>query len=83
MDFMLEEELIDLMTFCLQNTELSQLDEKKKRISEIGGELFTDGGIDALENFFFVLKNRITEEIGQDPSVFKPLWNGLTDEWKF
>ena len=83
MDFMLEEELIDLMTFCLQNTESSQLDEKKKRISEIGGELFADGGIDALENFFFVLKNRITEEIGQDPSVFKPLWNGLIDEWKF
>lgn len=83
MDFMLEEELIDLMSFCLQNTESSQVVEKKKRISEIGGELFADGGVDALENFFFVLKNRITEEIGQDPSVFKPLWNGLTDEWKF
>ncbi|HUU47151.1 MAG TPA: hypothetical protein VMW55_00045 [Nitrosopumilaceae archaeon] len=83
MDFMLEEELIDLMSFCLQNTESSQVVEKKKRISEIGGELFADGGVDALENFFFVLKNRITEEIGQDPSVFKPLWNGLTEEWKF
>ena len=83
MDFMLEEELIDLMTFCLQNSESPQIDEKKKRITEIGGELFVDGGVDALENFFFVLKNRITEEIGKDPSVFKPLWNGLTDEWKF
>ena len=80
---MLEEELIDLMTFCLQNSESPQIGEKEKRITEIGGELFADGGIDALENFFFVLKNRITEEIGQDPSVFKPLWNGLTDEWKF
>ena len=82
MDMMLEEELIDLMTFCLQNPE-SQVDEKKKRISEIGQELFADGGIDALENFFFVLKNRITEEIGKDPSVFRHLWNGLTDEWKY
>jgi hypothetical protein len=70
------------MTFCLQNPE-SQVDEKKKRISEIGQELFADGGVDALENFFFVLKNRITEEIGKDPSVFRPLWNGLTDEWKY
>ena len=83
MDFMLEEELIDLMTFCLQNTESSEIDEKKKRITEIGGELFADGGVDALENFFFVLKNRITEEIGKDPSTFKPLWNGLTGEWKY
>ena len=29
----------------------------------INSEHFVDGGIDALENFFFVLKNRITEEI--------------------
>jgi len=82
MDFMLEEELIDLMTFCLQTPD-SSVDEKKKRITEIGGELFADGGVDALENFFFVLKNRITEEIGKDPLVFRPLWNGLTDEWKY
>ena len=83
MDFMLEEELIDLMTFCLQNPDSSEVTEKKARISEIGKELFDDGGVDALENFFFVLKNRITEEIGKDPEIFKPLWNGLTDEWKF
>jgi hypothetical protein len=83
MDFMLEEELIDLMTFCLQTPESTEIDEKKKRITEIGGELYADGGVDALENFFFVLKNRITEEIDKDPTVFRPLWNGLTDEWKF
>ena len=83
MDFMLEEELIDLMTFCLQNPDSQDTEEKKKRISEIGQELYADGGVDALENFFFALKNRITEEIGKDPSVFKPLWNGLTDEWKY
>ncbi|MFQ5440679.1 MAG: hypothetical protein ACE5DL_04365 [Nitrosopumilaceae archaeon] len=83
MDFMLEEELIDLMTFCLQNPNSTEIGEKKERITEIGKELFVDGGVDALENFFFVLKNRITEEIGQDPSIFKPLWNDLSDEWKY
>jgi len=80
---MLEEELIDLMTFCLQTPDSPKVVEKKKRITEIGQEIFDDGGIDALENFFFVLKNRITEEIKKDPSVFRPLWNGLNDEWKY
>jgi len=80
---MLEEELIDLMTFCLQNPESSDIAEKKKRISEIGKELYDDGGIDALENFFFVLKNRITEEIGKDPEPFRSLWNGLDEKWNF
>ena len=83
MDMMLEEELIDLMTFCLQTPELPEVDEKKKRITEIGKEIFDDGGIDALENFFFVLKNRITEEIGKDPQVFRSLWNGLSGNWKY
>ena len=83
MDFMLEEELIDLMTFCLQNPKSSEVGEKKQRITEIGKELYADGGVDALENFFFSLKNRIEGEINQDPSPFKTLWNGLDDSWKF
>ncbi len=83
MDFMLEEELLDLMTFCLQNPESGEVEDKKKRISEIGKELYADGGVDALENFFFAIENRIKEEINQDPSLFKPLWNGLDDSWKF
>jgi len=83
MDFMLEEELVDLMTFCLQNPDSTETTQKKKRIAEIGKELYDDGGLDALENFSFVLKNRITEEIGKDPSQFRPLWNGLTDEWSY
>ena len=82
MDFMLEEELLDLMTFCLQNPESGEVEEKKKRISEIGKELYADGGVDALENFFFVIKNRIEGEINQDPSPFKALRNGLDDSWK-
>ena len=83
MDFMLEEELLDLMTFCLQNPNTEQISEKHKRITEIGKELYDDGGVDALENFSFVLKNRITEEIGKDPSSLRSLWNGMTDEWEY
>ena len=83
MDFMLEEDLIDLMTFCLQNPESNEVERKKQRITEIGKELYADGGLDALENFFFVIKNRIEGEINQDPSPFKTLWNGLDDSWKF
>lgn len=80
---MLEEELMDLMTFCLQNPESLEIKEKKKRITEIGQELFLDGGIDALENFFFALKNRIIQEIEKDPSPLRSLWNGLTPEWHY
>jgi hypothetical protein len=75
---MLEEELIDLMTFCLLNPDSSEISDKHKRITEIGHELFADGGIDALENFFFVLKNRITEEIEKDPSSLRSLVRSLS-----
>ena len=34
MDMMLEEELIDLMTFCLQNPGSSEISEKHSRIIE-------------------------------------------------
>lgn len=83
MDFMLEEEMIDLLTFCLQNPSSREVSQKKARITEIGKELYADGGIDALENFFFAIKNRITEEIGKDPTPFRSLWNGLDDQWKY
>ncbi|MFB5605495.1 MAG: hypothetical protein ACE5R5_07940 [Nitrosarchaeum sp.] len=83
MDFMLEEELMDLMTFCLQYPESPEVSEKKKRITAIGEELFLDGGIDALENFYFSLKNRITQEIEKDPSSLRSLWNGLSVEWHY
>jgi len=80
---MLEEELLDLMTFCLQNPESIEISERHKRITEIGGELYADGGVDALENFFFVVKNRIIQEIDKDPSPMRSLWNGISDEWNF
>ena len=83
MDFMLEEELIDLYTFCLQNPDSSEVEQKKVRITEVGKEIFDDGGVDALENFFFAISNRIQGEIEKDITPFRPLWNGLSDEWKY
>ena len=83
MDFMLEEELIDLFTFCLQNPDSLEVTEKKIRIKEIGKELFDDGGVDALENFFFAISNRIEGEINKSSAPFRSLWNGLSDEWKY
>ena len=80
MDMMLEEELIDLMTFCLQNSDSSEINEKHARIIEIGQEIYDDGGNDAIENFSFVLKNRITQEIEKDPSPLLSLWQGLTSK---
>ena len=77
---MLEEELIDLMTFCLQNPDSIEINEKHNRIIEIGGEIYADGGVDALENFSFVLKNRIIQEIEKDPSQLLSLWNDLTNQ---
>ena len=81
MDMMLEEELIDLMTFCLQNPDSSEINEKHTRIIEVGQEIYDDGGDDAIENFSFVLKNRITQEIEKDPSPLLSLWHGLTSDW--
>ena len=83
MDFMLEEELVDLMTFCLQHPESPEVETKKKRITEIGSKIFLDGGLDALENFSFTLKNRIMGEIEKDPSPLRSLWNGLCLEWHY
>ena len=59
LDFLLEEEMIDILTYCLQNPDSDDVDSKKQRLKEIGKELFNDGGVDAMENFFFVVENRI------------------------
>ena len=83
MDAMLEEEMIDLITFCLQNPDSPLVETKKNRISEIGKDLYLDGGVDAMENMFFAIQNRITEEIGKDPKPFRSLWNENSKEWKY
>ena len=83
MDFLLEEEMIDILTFCLQNPNSTEIDLKKQRLKEIGIELFNDGGVDGMENFFFVVENRIIGEIEKDPKPFRNLWNGITNEWNY
>ena len=83
MDFILEEEMIDLLTFCLQNPNSDLIESKKQRFKEIGQELFESGGVDAMENFFFAVDNIIQCEINQDPGSFRLLWNGISDEWNY
>ena len=83
MDFMLEEEMIDILTFCLQNPNSDQVNSKKFRLKEIGKTIFDDSGVDAMENFFFAVENRIEGEIEKSPKPFRSLWNGLSDEWKY
>ena len=83
MDFMLEEEMIDILTFCLQNPNSDQVNSKKFRLKEIGKIIFDDSGVDAMENFFFAVENRIEGEIEKSPKQFRSLWNGISDEWKY
>lgn len=84
MDAYLEEELYDLITYLIQNpADSTNYKSKKERIEEIGKELFADGGADAMENMFFAIQNRIKEEIQKDTTPYRPLWNGITDDWKY
>ena len=45
MDFILEEEMIDLLTYCLQNPSSESCESKKERFKEIGKELYESGGV--------------------------------------
>jgi hypothetical protein len=83
MDAYLEEELYDLLTFCIQNPQSPELGSKKGRVQEIGKELYADGGADALENMFFSIEHRVKEEIGRDAKPYRALWNGISGEWKY
>lgn len=76
MDFMLEEELVDLMTGCLKG------DCDEARITEIGRLLHEDGGLDAMENFFFAAGNRVAGETGRDPAHLRRLWSGIDPGWR-
>ena len=81
---MLEEEMIDLLTFCLQNDpEAKQFPEKKHLVHQIGKDVFADGGIDAMENMYFAIEQRIREEIKKDPKSYRAWWNNIADEWQY
>lgn len=83
MDAYLEEELYDLLTFCIKEPRSADIQNKRRRVEEIGGELYADGGTDSLENMFFALENRIKEEIGADARPFRSWWNGLGSGWNY
>ena len=83
MDAYLEEELYDLLTYCIQNPNASDFETKKQRIQEIGNELQTDGGYDAMENMFYSIEIRIREEINKDAKPYRSWWNGITADWSY
>ena len=83
MDAYLEEELYDLLTYCIQNPNASDFETKKQRIQEIVNELQTDGGYDAMENMFYSVEIRIREEINKDAKPYRSWWNGITADWSY
>ncbi len=71
MDAYLEEELYDILTYNIQNSNAPDFESKKKRIEEIGKELYDDGGTDAMENMFYSIEFRIKDEIGRDAKPYR------------
>jgi hypothetical protein len=82
-DAYLEEELYDLLTYCIQRPDVADFAEKKARVQEIGRQLYADGGTDALENMFFSIEHRVKEEIGREAKPYRSWWNGIAGEWKY
>jgi len=83
LDAYLEEELINIFTFYLQNSTADELESKKQRAIKIGKELYQDGGVDAMENMFYSVEIRIKEEIGRDVSRYRSWWNGISEGWTY
>lgn len=79
----MEEELFDNLTYCIQNPKATDFDIKRKRAEEIGREMFSDGGIDAMENMFYSIEFRVRDEIGHDAKSYRTWWNGITNDWKY
>jgi hypothetical protein len=83
LDAYLEEELYDLITFCIQNPNSSDFEVKRQRVEEIGRELYADGGgFDATENMIYQIEFRVKEEIGKDAKPYRPWWNDIAKEWE-
>jgi hypothetical protein len=83
LDAYLEEELYDLLTYCIQNRQAPEFAHKKCRVQEIGRELYADSGADALENMFFSIERGVKEEMGQEVRPYRAWWNGIRAEWKY
>ena len=83
MNAYLEEELYDLGTYCIQNPPAFDFESKKQRGREVGEELYTDGGLDAIKNIFNPLELRIKEGLSIDVKPYRSWWNHITEEWKY
>ena len=83
MDAYLEDELYDILIYCLQNPDASDFEAKKQRVFTIGKELYADGGMDAMENMFYSIEFRIKEEIGKEAKPYRSWWNGISNDWKY
>ena len=73
MDPYLEEDLYDLITFCIQNPNSSDFEVKRERV---------EVGVDATENMFYPTEFRVKEEIGKDAKPYRSWWNGIAKEWE-
>jgi hypothetical protein len=83
LDAYLEEELYDLITFCIQNPNSSDFEVKRQRVEEIGRELYANGGgVDAPENMIYQIEFRVKEEIGKDAKPYRSWWNDIAKEWE-
>lgn len=60
-----------------------QILKKKNRVFTIGKELYSDGGIDTMENMFYSIEFRIKDEIGKDAKPYRSWWNDISSEWKY
>lgn len=83
MDAYLEEELYYILTYCIQNSDAADFEEKKQRVFTIGKELYSEGGIDTMKNMFYSIEFRIKDEIGKDANPYRSWWNGISSEWKY
>jgi hypothetical protein len=83
LDAYLEEELYDTLVYCIQNLKADDFETKRKRAEEIGRELYSDGGVDAMENMFYSIEFRVNDEIGQDAKPYRSWWNGISNDWKY
>ncbi len=83
LDAYLEEELYDTLVYCIQNLKADDFETKMKRAEEIGRELYSDGGVDAMENMFYSIEFRVKDEIGQDAKPYRSWWNGISNDWKY
>ena len=69
--------------YCILNPNTTDFNSKRNRIEEIGRELSSVVGVDAMENMFYSLEFRIKDEIGHDVKSYRSWWNGITVDWKY